>query len=41
VAIGYLTRGDMPATEAWIGAVLIIATGVCVAHRESLRRPRS
>jgi drug/metabolite transporter (DMT)-like permease len=38
VAIGYLIWGDIPATEVWIGAALIIAAGIYVAHRESLRR---
>jgi drug/metabolite transporter (DMT)-like permease len=39
VAIGYLVWGDMPTSEVWIGAALIIAAGIYVAHRESLRRP--
>jgi len=38
VAFGYLVRGDMPDTEVWIGAALIIAAGIYVARRESLRR---
>jgi drug/metabolite transporter (DMT)-like permease len=41
VAIGYLVWGDVPTTEMWIGAALIISAGVYVAHRESLRRSTS
>jgi drug/metabolite transporter (DMT)-like permease len=39
VAIGYLIWGDIPTSEMWIGAALIIGAGIYVAHRESLRRP--
>ena len=38
VAIGYLVWRDMPTSEVWIGAALIITAGIYVAHRESLRR---
>jgi drug/metabolite transporter (DMT)-like permease len=41
VAIGYLVWGDIPTTEMWIGAALIIGAGVYVAHRESLQRRRA
>jgi len=38
VAIGFLVWGDMPASEVWLGAALIIVAGIYVAQRESLRR---
>ena len=41
VAIGYLIWDDIPTSEVWFGAVLIIAAGIYVAHRESLRRTGS
>lgn len=34
--IGYLVWRDIPSTEVWIGAVIIIACGLYVIHRESL-----
>jgi drug/metabolite transporter (DMT)-like permease len=40
VAIGYLVWGDLPTSEVWIGAVLIITAGIYVAHREALQRRR-
>ena len=39
VAIGYLVWSDVPTTEMWTGAALIITAGIYVAHREALRRP--
>jgi len=41
VAIGYLVWSDVPTTEMWTGAALIIGAGIYVAHREALRRPDS
>ena len=41
VAIGYLVWGDMPGSEIWTGAVLIVAAGIYVAHREALQRKKS
>jgi len=41
VAIGYLVWSDVPTTEMWTGAALIIGAGIYVAHREALRRPNS
>jgi drug/metabolite transporter (DMT)-like permease len=35
--IGYLVWQDIPSTELWIGACIIIACGLYVVHRESLR----
>ena len=35
--IGYLVWQDIPSTEVWIGASIIIACGLYVVHRESLR----
>ena len=40
VAIGYLVWGDFPTRDVWIGAVLIVAAGIYVAHREALHRQR-
>ncbi|MDJ0779934.1 MAG: DMT family transporter [Gammaproteobacteria bacterium] len=40
VALGYLLWGDLPGVEAWLGAAIIIACGIYVAHREALHRPR-
>jgi drug/metabolite transporter (DMT)-like permease len=34
--IGYLLWRDIPTTEVWIGAAIIIASGLYVIHRESL-----
>ena len=34
--IGYLLWRDIPSTEVWIGAAIIIACGLYVVHRESL-----
>jgi drug/metabolite transporter (DMT)-like permease len=34
--IGYLVWRDIPSTEVWIGAAIIIACGLYVIHRESL-----
>jgi drug/metabolite transporter (DMT)-like permease len=39
VTIGFLIWGEIPTSEMWTGATLIIAAGIYVAHRESLRRP--
>ena len=38
IAIGYLVWDELPTLNMWIGAALIIAAGIYVAHRESLRR---
>ena len=38
VLIGYLVWGDLPTTEVWIGAAIIIAAGLYMAHREALHR---
>ena len=35
--IGYLIWLDIPATQVWIGAVIIIGCGLYVIHRESLQ----
>ena len=35
--IGYLVWQDIPTTEVWIGAGIIITCGLYVVHRESLR----
>jgi drug/metabolite transporter (DMT)-like permease len=35
--IGYVIWREIPATEIWIGAVIIIGCGLYVIHRESLR----
>jgi drug/metabolite transporter (DMT)-like permease len=37
-AIGYLVWQDIPTREVWIGASIIIACGLYVVHRESLRQ---
>jgi drug/metabolite transporter (DMT)-like permease len=37
VLLGYLFWGDIPGTRVWIGAAIIIASGIYVIHRESLR----
>ncbi len=34
--IGYLVWQDIPSTEVWIGAAIIIACGLYVIHRESI-----
>jgi drug/metabolite transporter (DMT)-like permease len=36
-AIGYVIWLDIPSTEVWTGAVIIIGCGLYVIHRESLR----
>jgi drug/metabolite transporter (DMT)-like permease len=38
VIIGYAVWRDIPSLEVWIGAVIIIACGLYVIHRESLHR---
>ena len=35
--IGYLVWQDIPTSEVWIGAAIIMACGLYVVHRESLR----
>jgi drug/metabolite transporter (DMT)-like permease len=35
--IGFLVWGDIPTTQVWIGAAIIIACGLYVIHRESVR----
>jgi len=34
--IGYVIWLDIPSTEVWTGAVIIIGCGLYVIHRESL-----
>ena len=38
--IGYLVWQDIPTREVWIGAAIIMACGLYVVHRESLRHRR-
>ncbi len=38
VLIGYLVWGDLPTVEVWIGAAIIIAAGLYMAHRETMHR---
>lgn len=38
--IGYLVWQDIPTREVWIGAAIIMACGLYVVHRESLRHGR-
>ena len=35
--IGYVVWSDFPASEVWIGAVIIISCGLYVIHRETLQ----
>ena len=35
--IGYLVFGDVPRAEVWIGAVIVIASGLYLFHRERQR----
>lgn len=37
MAIGYLWFGNLPVLTTWIGAGIIIATGIYTAHRERIR----
>jgi drug/metabolite transporter (DMT)-like permease len=37
VLLGYVFWGDIPGTRVWIGATIIIASGIYVIHRESLK----
>jgi drug/metabolite transporter (DMT)-like permease len=36
-AMGYVFFGDVPSTWTWIGAALIIASGLYIAWREAMR----
>jgi drug/metabolite transporter (DMT)-like permease len=38
VIIGYLVWQDIPSLRVWTGAFVIVASGIYVIHRESLRR---
>ena len=38
--IGYAVWSDFPATEVWIGAVIIIGCGLYVIHRETLQHKK-
>lgn len=40
VALGYLAFGDTISTGTWIGAAIIFAAGVYIAHREALAKRR-
>ena len=37
--LGYLIFGDFPESTTWIGAAIIVASGVYIAHRERVRKP--
>ena len=36
--IGYLVWGDFPSLNMWFGATIIVASGLYVIHRESIRK---
>ena len=36
--LGFLVFGDLPTTATWIGAAVIISSGLYIAHRERIRR---
>ena len=38
--MGYLVFGAVPALWTWCGAVLVVASGVYIAHRERVRAGR-
>ena len=38
VIIGYLVWQDIPSFRVWAGAIVIVASGIYVIHREALRR---
>ncbi|MGZ0188785.1 MAG: DMT family transporter [Alphaproteobacteria bacterium] len=37
--LGYLIFGDFPESTTWIGAAIIVASGLYIAHRERVRKP--
>ena len=37
VALGYLVWGDLPAATTWIGAALVVISGLYILHRETRR----
>jgi drug/metabolite transporter (DMT)-like permease len=37
--LGYLIFGDFPKSTTWIGAAIIVASGLYIAHRERVRKP--
>ena len=39
-AFGYLVFGDVPATAVWIGAAIVIASGLYLFRRETSGRPK-
>jgi drug/metabolite transporter (DMT)-like permease len=39
VSAGYLIFGDVPGVELWLGATLIVASGLSIAFAETRRRP--
>ena len=40
-ALGYVLFDDLPDAPTWLGAILIVASGLVVVYRERRRRPRS
>ena len=38
VIFGWLIWGEVPAATLWIGAVLVVGSGIIIVWRESLRR---
>ena len=38
IVLGYLVWGDVPNRLAWTGIVLLIAAGLFVLYRETMRR---
>jgi drug/metabolite transporter (DMT)-like permease len=39
-AFGYLVFGDVPAAAVWIGAAIVIASGLYLFRRETMARPK-
>jgi drug/metabolite transporter (DMT)-like permease len=39
--LGYVAFGDFPGTSTWIGAALLIASGLYIIHREQVRARQS
>ncbi len=39
--LGYLVWGDVPATGKIVGAIIIVASGIYIVHREARGQPRS
>ena len=38
LAIGFVVWGDIPSGSDWLGILLIVGSGIYIAHRESLRQ---